>query len=296
MNTSNDDSSENNWNDFSVKNNSSSNAHDLYNSYKIYKSRLKSLPKSELIRRGWISSKDDSTSLVNYFQDIHEQKLSTLYRKTDNADNSLVSLWLSQVKYSAELSVAINSTPSFQGLDKERLSEFAQMSVDENILLELPKFFARLGIVLVYLRSLPTMKLDGAVFKISSGNPVIGISFRYSRLDNFWFTLLHELAHVCLHMDLLNDPILDDLDLVSDSEIEVSANRLAKNSIVEKRLWRNCEPRYNKSQQAIERFSKKVGVHRNLIAGLLRREEGNYASYSTIINSINTRKVVFGND
>ena len=30
---------------------------------------------------------------------------------------------------------------------------------------------------------------------------MIGLTLRYDRVDNFWFCLLHELAHVGRHMD-----------------------------------------------------------------------------------------------
>ena len=33
-----------------------------------------------------------------------------------------------------------------------------------------------------------------------TGCPVIGLTLRYDRLDNFWFVLLHELGHVFLHL------------------------------------------------------------------------------------------------
>ncbi|MBX2859131.1 MAG: ImmA/IrrE family metallo-endopeptidase, partial [Cellvibrionaceae bacterium] len=150
-----------------------------------------------------------------------------------------------------------------------------------------------LGIVLVYERSIPSMKLDGVVFRACSGNPVIGMSLRYSRLDYFWFTLLHELSHINLHIDLLDTPILDDFDLESDDDIEIAANRLAKNSFVDRSVWRNCEPKYNKGFHAIDRFSNQVGIHRSIVAGMLRKEFGNYAAYSKIVNEYDVREMIF---
>ncbi len=48
---------------------------------------------------------------------------------------------------------------------------------------------------------LPRTYLDGAVLKLPDGTPVIGLTLRYDRVDNFWFCLLHELAHVGRHME-----------------------------------------------------------------------------------------------
>ena len=140
------------------------------------------------------------------------------------------------------------------------------------------------------------MKLDGTVFKLESGNPVVGMSFRFSRLDNFWFTLMHELAHIHLHMDLLSEPIVEDLEVDVGSEIEVAANRLAKNSFVDRVTWRNCEPKYDKAIKAIEKLSEEVGIHKSIIAGMLRKETGDFAAYSGIVNEINARDLVFSDD
>jgi len=37
--------------------------------------------------------------------------------------------------------------------------------------------------------------------RLGNVRPVIGLTLRYDRIDNFWFCLLHELAHVGLHLD-----------------------------------------------------------------------------------------------
>lgn len=294
MSNKNENDNLNDWHDFSVAGDTSvSTAADLYKSYKVYKERFNSLPKSELIKRGWISSKEDASSLVSYFRDIHAEQGSALYRKTDTADTSLTSLWLSKVKSQAEMDVILRTIPQFDGIGREKLREIARLSIDVNVLTELPHILSEIGIVLVYMHALPSMKLDGAVFKAASGNPVIGLSLRYPRLDNFWFTLQHELSHLHLHMDILDTPILENFDLESDSEVEISANRLAKNTFVERSVWRNCEPKYNKSFDAIDKFANQVGIHRSIIAGMLRKEFGNYASYSKIVNEYDTREIIF---
>jgi HTH-type transcriptional regulator/antitoxin HigA len=285
------------WEDFHVTNEySCSTATDIYKSYKIYKEHFFSIPKSELVKRGWISSVDDIFSLSSFFRDIHLNNTSTLYRKSDSASKSITSLWLSKLKSQAEVNLFMNSISDFNTLSKENLREIAQLSTNVKVLTELPYILAGYGINLVYLKSLPSMKLDGVVFKMASGNPVIGMSLRYSRLDYFWFTLLHELAHIVLHLDVLDNPILDDLDCSSDSEIEISADRLAKKSFVDRSLWRSCEPKYNKSAEAIDRFSSKVGVHRSIVAGMLRREFGDYASFSNIVNEYDVREIIFNGD
>ncbi|MCW3111048.1 MAG: addiction module antidote protein HigA family, partial [Segetibacter sp.] len=45
--------------------------------------------------------------------------------------------------------------------------------------------------------------IDGISF-FNNGHPIIGLSLRFNRIDYFAFTLLHELAHVFLHLNSSN--------------------------------------------------------------------------------------------
>ena len=78
------------------------------------------------------------------------------------------------------------------------------------------EFLAKHGIPFVTVPHLLRTYLDGAALTLADGAPVIGLTLRYDRLDNFWFCLLHELAHVGLHMDVDGETaFVDDLTLMS---------------------------------------------------------------------------------
>ena len=94
------------------------------------------------------------------------------------------------------------------------LSQLAQMSWSEEGPRLAAEFLANNGISFVTVRHLPKTYLDGAALRGSDGRPVIGLTLRYDRIDNFWFCLLHELAHVGLHIDNNEgDAFFDDLSL-----------------------------------------------------------------------------------
>ncbi len=59
---------------------------------------------------------------------------------------------------------------------------------------------AEKGIVLIVERHLSGSYLDGAAMLADGDTPVVGLTLRYDRLDNFWFVLMHELGHVFLHL------------------------------------------------------------------------------------------------
>jgi HTH-type transcriptional regulator/antitoxin HigA len=284
------------WGEFLVKNNERLNNRDLFDSYKLFKNRIGQLSRPQLLKLGWLPEGGESSSLTDLFRDIYKEKNNQLFRRSVSLDSALTSAWLSRIKSNAEIIALSNNISDFNGITKSQLKEIAQLSVDEDVVRLLPKILLDYGIVLVYEKCLPGTKIDGVVFTLSSGHPVIGISFRYSRLDYFWFTLLHELSHVNLHFDMLENPILDDFDVESDDQIETSANRLAKFSMVDRSVWRNCKPKYDKSFKSVEEFAMEVGVHKAIIAGLLRRELGDYKLFSKMVNEINVRELVFDDE
>jgi len=285
----------NNWDDFEVINTSSwiPDARASYESYLAFIKLFDELPKQELIKRGWISSKDDFTSMIPLFQELHSNKKNALFRKSNKSDVALCAAWKSKVSEFAKIVVACQKAADFQGIDTEYLKKLAKLSVDVSCITSLPAILAKEGIILVYEKALPGMKLDGVVFTIESGHPVIGISFRFPRLDNFWFTLMHELAHINLNMDILGDPIFDDLEGSNDELIELKANRLAKNSFVERHLLRSCDPKHDKCDKTVIEFSNKIGIHPAIIAGLLQKELNEFEIFRKIVDEVNVRRVVF---
>lgn len=269
---------------------------DLYESFKEYKRCLSMLPKSELIKRGWLSEEEGRASSWNLFVQVHKKNQSALYRKNNSSDDPRILMWLSEVKSEASLKLFQKSLNDFHGIDKKYMQSIAKMSPDVSAVKHLPSILKEKGIILIYCRSLPGMKLDGVVFKLDSGHPVIAVSFRYPRLDNFWFTFMHEMAHICMHMENMDAPILEDLDIESKEDLEIEADRLAKSSFVSRSEWRNCEAKYNKSDRAVEEFAGSIGVHKAIVAGMLRREQNDYSRYSNLVNEIDIREEVFGDD
>src|SRR6202030_2569041 len=94
------------------------------------------------------------------------------------------------------------------------LRQVAKLSWSGNGPLLAKEFLEKHGIHLIILEHLPKTHLDGAALQLADGTPVIGLTLRYDRIDNFWFCLLHELAHIGRHMHGKRDEaFVDDLSL-----------------------------------------------------------------------------------
>lgn len=219
---------------------------------------------------------------------------SPLYRKREDASEILTTLWLSALRQTAGWFAAANKIPKFDRLERAVLFDLPRRFGDPATLENIPAHLAQFGIILAWERAIPSMKLDGAVFRLESGHVVVGLSLRYSRLDYFWFTLLHELAHAVLHADQLDAPILDDLDKPSENLIEQQADRLASDSLIPRNEWRSCPARFSNSVEDIVRFAHQQGIPQQCVAGRLRRELNRFDLFSEIINKYDVREILNG--
>jgi HTH-type transcriptional regulator/antitoxin HigA len=269
--------------DFYVTPNSTNTLKSLIDSYVEFESELAKLPKQD-------KPLSDS-SILNFYREVHaNRKGDRLYRKRDDASDGLTVLWLSKVKELAALYTYLNQVKPFVGISKNELKQIAQSSSDINNLFGLESFFAEMGIIFIVESSLAGSKLDGAVFMLESGQAVVALSLRYKRLDYFWFTLMHELAHLSLHPESLQAGIIENLDDESESIIELEADKLALNSFVPRNIWRNCPPKYSFSEDTVIKFAQEQGIHPAIVAGRLRKELNRYDSLSNLVNEIDVRE------
>jgi HTH-type transcriptional regulator/antitoxin HigA len=269
-------------------------AHELFDRFREFQGFIAGLSRKELVARHWLKTADDDSPLATIFFDLPLSKQPTLFRKSAKADENLLAIWQARARAQAEYLCIAKERPAFTGLTKEQLRKLALLSVDPSVVRQLPSILAEFGIILVYVYALPGMSADGAVFQLSTGHPVIAMSLRFTRLDYFWFTLLHELAHLVLHADQLKEPAFFDVEASEEKDrAEKAANRLAKDSMVDRESWRNCAPKYDPTDRAVHAYAAEQGVHPSLIAGLLRKESGNYKRYSAIINEHDVRAILF---
>lgn len=266
-------------------------AYDFYDSFLKCEELAKQVPKKEL-------GQNPDYSFYQLLKEIHSAKSDNpaLFRKRTDAEEALTRLWLSRVREKANLFVAYNNVPTFPGLSPDDLVKIGKASSDESNLLKIGQILLDLGIVLVYERSIPGMKLDGAVFRLGTGNPAIALSLRYPRLDHFWFTLMHELAHVSLHSETLSTPILDDMDAKTGDLIEKQADRLAGASLISRSAWRSCQAMYSQNDDEVRSFAAQVGVHPAIVAGRIRNELNRYDLFTKIIHAVDVRKILLGDE
>ena len=142
--------------------------------------------------------------------------------------------------------------------------------------------------------SLPSAKIDGACFWLTENSPVIGMSIRYDRIDNFWFVLRHELQHVlCSHGQnaMMLDAELEGVRAGTSSEIaeeERMANQAAADFCVPQRSLDSFILRKSPffAERDIIGFARTLKIHPGLVAGQLQRRIERYDLFRNHLTKI----------
>lgn len=144
------------------------------------------------------------------------------------------------------------------------------------------------GIAVIIEARLDETHLDGAALLTTDGCPVIGLTLRHNRLDNFWFTLFHEIGHVLLHLTPDNPALFDsEIDQKKTARIETEADRFALDTLIRPADWE--EVRHLQYAAEIRAAAARLRIHPAVIAGRLRREENDFRKHRTLIGSGETR-------
>lgn len=95
------------------------------------------------------------------------------------------------------------------------------------------------GIKMLLIDKLEKTPIDGFSFW-SNSNPVIALTLRHHRIDNFAFTIMHEIGHIDLH--LRNDRNRKFMDLTKKQNIdqcEKEADNYAQESLISSKIWQD---------------------------------------------------------
>ena len=265
-------------------------------------------PLKEMAKRKWIPDMPDllgnAEELVRGLMERaggRETAAAGLYRKNDHrrinakTDEYALRAWCWQVLATAnahppDADYAPGTvTPDF-------LKHVAQLSPSEVGPRQARDFLAEHGIALEVVEHLPRTHLDGAALRLGNGRPVVGLTLRYDRIDNFWFCLLHELAHVGLHFDggdddaFVDDLTLRDLGGADGDSKEAQADQWAEEALIPQSVWEASGVREGPTAMSVLNLAYEAAVHPAIVAGRVRHETGNYRLLSQFVGVGNVRR------
>lgn len=212
---------------------------------------------------------------------------------TPQTNKRNLQLWVGKVRELAESTRANRGHWNPGTLNEDFLRYVAKLSWSEQGPRLVKDFLAEKGIALVLLQALPHTKLDGAAMLDALGAPVVGLTVRHDRLDNFWFTLLHELVHVWKHLPDKDTAITDESieEAHEDDAKEAEANRLTRDIFIPRSIWNRSEAFLRPSVQSIRDLADKLHISPAIIAGRLRYEKTGYGAFGKLVGSRHVRKL-----
>lgn len=250
------------------------------------------LPIAEMIKRGWLEAEDVrdvakvESALAKFFGVKSAEEIEILphaAKKTEvTVETTPAQLaWLYRVKHIASEMIVARYSPNTVRTAVTKLS--ALLSAPEEAR-KVPRILAECGIRFVVVESLSSAKIDGVCFWLNDSSPVIGMTLRHDRIDNFWFVLRHELEHVlCLHG---RGAAMIDAELEGDkagtgssvAQEERVANEAASDFCVPKNQLESFIARKSPffAERDILGFARTLDVHPGLIAGQLQHHTGRY--------------------
>lgn len=248
-------------------------------------------PAQEMVKRKWFDLPHGANlieRLKSYFVDAAGPQFATaLHRKkmrgaTVPNEYALLA-WQARILERARNRIAQQAIPSFR-LDDQWLPELVALTKLEDGPRRARSLLASKGILLVTEEHLPGTYLDGAAMLSATDHPVIGLTLRHDRLDNFWFVLFHELGHVFRHLnDGLRYDFFDDDSSDTADRVEFEADQYALNSLIPDELWDQCLSRFALSEESVRLDAETLGIDISIIAGRIRRERGDYTILTDLV-------------
>ena len=170
----------------------SSNEERIRNNAELYNL----VPVREMCRRGWIqkaaSPAELQARLETFFGDCEQLQAARMSAHNEKARAAVLAWCRRSVLVAQLLQVGKFVKSRVPNLMKRVRLLFTEPEEVRHV----PQILAEFGIRLVIVQHLKGTHLDGASVSDSESNPVIALSLRYGRLDYFWYTLIHELAHI----------------------------------------------------------------------------------------------------
>ncbi len=253
----------------------------------------------EIARRRWIKPASGGDKVLErgkalfdflFAADTHRPAVAMFKGRRPSTRRDLVES-VSRIAWIAHVAEVAKSRP--------RTTSFTPTSLDANFIRGLTKLsvlqdgparalaaIQEIGISVVVESGLPGMSVDGASFNYLGVGPVLALTLRHDRLDNFWFTLLHELGHVALHLSNPGEDVyIDSLDesVNDDQEAEAEADAFAKDGLIPRDTWLRSDVRRLGTEGSVKALAHQLGIDPSIVAGRFRYERREFWNFTDLV-------------
>lgn len=257
-------------------------------------------PVRDMVLRNWLEPSEDPEvvegQLLRYFEvDSLDETPKYAYAVATRRTNSEMEelnpsqiAWLYRVKHiAATMQVPRYSERKLRAA-LEKLKKFREFPEEIRFI---PEVLEQCGVRFVIVEPFSSSKIDGACLWLDD-SPIIGMTLRYDRIDNFWFVLRHEIEHVLKgngkELAILDSDVLEEQEYEELSLQEQAANAAAAEFCVPQKEMNNFiarkDPLY--SRRDVLNFSKRLNIHPGLVVGQIHWKKKRFELFRPMLISI----------
>jgi HTH-type transcriptional regulator/antitoxin HigA len=261
-------------------------------------------PIREMIARGWIREK--VADVHHQAREVMQRYLAplgkdwipiALYKQTHYVRSARQMDMYALAAWNARVSIrALDSPPlvSFEPsiLTLDFMRELAHLSTLSDGPRHAREYLERVGISLIVEAHLPETYLDGAAILVRPDRPILALTIRHDRLDNFWFVLMHEIVHIWRHLSEDLSAYYDDLD-VEDSKNpqELEADQVAGEALIPEGEWSRSPASTLRTPDAVHHLASRLRIHPAIVAGRIRHHYKSYRVLNRLVGQGEVRRL-----
>jgi len=261
-------------------------------------------PIREMIARGWIKNK--GADIRREAREIMHRFLSplgeawapvALYKRTHYVRSARQMDVYALAAWKARVCIRAIATPppvhfERKSLTYEFMHELAHLSMLTDGPRHVAEYLQGVGISMVIEPHLPETYLDGAAILARPDLPVLALTIRHDRIDNFWFVLMHELIHIWRHLRGDITTFYDDLDLEDSSNPqEQEADRIAGEALIPETEWIRSPASRLRTGEAVQHLANRLRIHPAIIAGRIRHHHRSYRVLNRLVGQGQVRQL-----
>ncbi len=261
-------------------------------------------PIREMVARGWI--KEKVADVRRQARDVMHRFFAPLgknwvpialykqmhyVRSARQMDLYALAAWNARVCIRAlEVPPSVRFEPSMPTL--EFMHELAHLSTLSDGPRHAIEYLDKIGISLVVEAHLPETYIDGAAILAAPDRPVAALTIRHDRVDNFWFVLMHELAHISLHLGKEISSFYDDLDVGDQGDDrEREADHLAGEALIPETEWKKSPARRLRTPDAAQHLANQLRIHPAIVAGRIRHHYKSFRVLNQLVGHGQVRRL-----
>ncbi len=249
------------------------------------------LPIRDMQKRGWLSLTADTTALEAELDRLLGQPMMQIAARKSDQFSDLSPKEKAWALRTRQLAATLLVPPYDEARLPQLIKKLRVLAAYPEEVYKLSTVLTGFGIRFLIVEPLTGSTLDGATFWMD-GVPVIAMTARFDRNDNFWFTFFHELGHVLAKDAYSFDSFGCNTEVgfqIGEPTAEAAADRFAADTLVPTAeltsFISRVAPLYQETR--IVQFSIRVKMHPGIILGQLhKRGEVSYGAHRKLIAKI----------